>query len=75
MGFAEPDDLPTYVGLSNTLLGIPVLLAPILGGWLVDLVGFGALYWSALLVSVVGWAAMLLAVREPRVGSADARPS
>jgi len=65
MSFSEPDDLPTYVGLSNTLLGIPIFLAPILGGWLVDSAGFRDLFWVALLVSLLGWGVMWLTVREP----------
>ena len=58
MTFAAPDDLPTYIGLSNTLLAVPILVAPVLGGWIVDLLGFQALFWVSLSLGALGLATM-----------------
>jgi MFS family permease len=65
MTFAKPDDLPTYIGLTNTLLAVPILVAPVLGGWIVDLAGFRVLFWVALAMGVLGLVTMRWAVREP----------
>jgi len=65
MTFAAPDDLPTYIGLSNTLLAVPILVAPVLGGWIVDLLGFQALFWVSLSLGALGLATMRWAVQEP----------
>jgi len=66
MTFASPDDLPTYIGLANTLLAVPILLAPILGGWIVDAVGYQALFCTALAFGLLGAATMHWAVRNPQ---------
>lgn len=66
MEFGGPGNLPTYVALANTLLALPMLVAPILGGWLADTIGFGNLFIVALLFSLAGWMAMRWAVRDPR---------
>ncbi len=63
--FAAPEDQPTFIGLTNTLLAPVVFLAPILGGWLADF-GFETLF---ILMTVFGLAGgMLLStwVKEPR---------
>ena len=65
MTFAEPDDLPTYIGLSNTLLAVPILAAPVMGGWIVDLAGFHALFAVSLALGLAGMATMRWAVHEP----------
>jgi len=66
MEFGSQEELPTYVALANTLLAIPILLAPILGGWIADIVGFITLFVIALVFLSVGWAMMHWVVREPR---------
>ena len=66
MEFAGQDDLPTLVALTNSVLGAPVLLAPMLGGWLVDRSGYGTLFYTAILLLMAGWATMRFGVREPR---------
>lgn len=66
MEFGGPGNLPTYVALANTLLALPILAAPILGGWLADTIGFGSLFVVALAFSLLGWAAMRWGVCDPR---------
>ena len=70
MEFAGEDDLPTLVALTNSLLAAPVLLAPVLGGWLVDGAGYRGLFWVAIALLVAGWGTMRWAVREPRQAQA-----
>ena len=64
--FAAPEDRPTYIGLTNTLLAPTIILAPILGGWLATVAGFPTLLVTATAIASTG--ALLLAfwVREPR---------
>jgi len=64
--FGGAGNVPTYVGLANTLLGLPVLFAPALGGWLADAVGFRNLFIVALVFAAAGWAVMRWGVRDPR---------
>ena len=45
--FAAPEDRPTYIGLTNTLLAPTIIVAPILGGWLATVAGFVALVMPA----------------------------
>ena len=66
MEFSSVEDLPTFIALANTLLSVPILLAPILAGWLVDAVGFQALFGIALAFMLIGAAAIRWMVREPR---------
>lgn len=64
--FGRSGNLPTYVALANTLLALPVLIAPIVGGWLADTIGYQGLFIVALVFSALGWAAMRWGVRDPR---------
>jgi hypothetical protein len=43
---APPGQRPTYTGLSNTLTGL-LIPAPILGGWLLQLTSYPALFVAA----------------------------
>lgn len=63
--FGTEKERPYYIGLSSTLISPATLLAPIIGGWLADTVGFQATF----VVSIVGgllMAAMLaFVVKDP----------
>ncbi|RME59248.1 MAG: MFS transporter, partial [Caldilineae bacterium] len=63
--FCPPEDRPTYIGLTNTLLAPVLILAPILGGWLATALGFQALFTVAALVGGAGALLLALWVREP----------
>jgi len=60
-----PDDRPIYIGFANTVMGIAVLASSV-GGLIVDLVGFTALFSLALAFYAL---ALLLTLRlqEPRL--------
>jgi MFS family permease len=64
--FATPEQLPTYIGLTNTLLAPMLTLAPLIGGWLATASGYPGLFGVASLAAVVGGGMMLLWVQEPR---------
>jgi MFS family permease len=64
--FCAPEDRPTYIGLTNTLLAPAKTLSPILGGWLATLVGYPPMFLVALVVSVLGGLLYAIWVREPR---------
>jgi MFS family permease len=62
---APPTERPIYIGLVNTVLGI-VTVALSLGGVIVDIAGYHALFWLAALCFLPGlWAAWRM--RDPRV--------
>ena len=64
--FATPEDQPTFIGLTNTLLAPVVALAPILGGWLATVFDFRVLFLSAVLIAGTGGLLLLFWVQEPR---------
>jgi MFS family permease len=72
--FCDPEDRPTYIGMTNTLLAPARALAPIIGGWLATWAGYRGMFVVGLLVSILGSALLALWVREPRrvqSGAAD----
>jgi MFS family permease len=64
--FCAPADRPTYIGLTNTLLALPVVLAPLLGGFLATWLGYGGLLIIATIVAAAGAILMIFWVAEPR---------
>lgn len=67
--FTEPENRPTYLGLANTIPGVAMVLAPLLGGWLAGLADYRAMFSLALVFGLAGWALLRLGVREPRIAS------
>ncbi|MHB9032745.1 MAG: MFS transporter [Anaerolineae bacterium] len=59
-------ELPTYTALADTLLAIPVLVAPLLGGWLVDTAGYRLTFSIAIVFYIASWVIMHWFVRDPR---------
>ncbi|MCY4071722.1 MAG: MFS transporter [Chloroflexi bacterium] len=64
--FAVPEDQPTFIGLTNTLLAPVTFFAPILGGWVATNFGYSSLFNLTLLCGVAGGALLALWVKEPR---------
>ncbi len=64
--FCAPEDRPTYVGLTNTLVAPVSIAAPLIGGVLATLAGYRSLFVVAAVCAAVGAALMALWVREPR---------
>ncbi len=67
--FCAPEDRPTYIGLTNTLLAPVVTLAPLIGAWLASALGFQPMFAVALVASTSGALLLILWVREPRVAT------
>ena len=74
MEFCPPENLPTFTALASTILAAPILLAPVVGGGLVDLMGYPALFAVALACASLGWTVMHWAVVEPRHVSSEPGP-
>jgi len=66
---APEEERPLYLGFSNTLMGVAVLLSG-LGGLLVDGFGFGALFAVSLALYLSGYA-LAGGLPEPRAGMAQ----
>jgi len=64
--FSAPEARPTYIGLNNTVSGVVAAVAPILGGWLAQVVGYRFLFAVAAGIGLVGFAFLRWMVREPR---------
>jgi MFS family permease len=67
MEFSTEGQMPTFVALSGTLLGVPTFFAPILGGAVLDAFGYIPLFITALALSVSGVVTLKYKVAEPRV--------
>lgn len=67
MEFSAGDQMPTFVALSGTLLGIPTFFAPIAGGVVLDVFGYIPLFVTALVFSFIGVLVLRCKVIEPRV--------
>ena len=64
--FAHVEDRPAYMGLAASLGAPTLLIAPLLGGWLVDRVGYVPVMAAALAVAVLVAAFSAFGFREPR---------
>ncbi|MFN8490748.1 MAG: MFS transporter [Caldilineaceae bacterium] len=63
--FSLPKHRPTYIGITNTTVGIGNALGPIIGG-LIASVSYTWLFATAALVGVAAFSIMFFAVQEPR---------
>jgi len=70
MEFCEPSRRPTYIGMTNTSIGLVGSLAPLLGA-LLAFAGFGWLFAASALVDLVALVLMHWWVKEPRWATAQ----
>jgi MFS family permease len=68
--FCDPDVRPTYIGLSNTVIGIVAGLGPILGGLIVGWLNYTWLFVIAAVLSLIGFGTLQFLVFEPRSNTA-----
>jgi MFS family permease len=66
MEFGSEEDRPAYIGLTRTLTGPLLLVAPLLGGWLVSLTGYPLMFAVSLVFAAAGLIILWLRVVEPR---------
>lgn len=71
--FCAPEDRPTYIGLTNTLMAPATALAPLIGGVLVTVAGYGTMFGLAIALAALGGALLGFWVREPRRSFGPAR--
>ncbi len=64
--FSTPNLRPTYIGLSNTIIGVVSAIAPIIGGGLAGTIGYQALFAVACIFGAVSLVLLHWTVREPR---------
>jgi MFS family permease len=70
--FTEAENRPTYIGLANTIPGIAVTIAPLIGGWLAGAVSYQSMFILSAVIGAVSWVLLRYAVREPRKIKASA---
>jgi MFS family permease len=69
--FGVPQDRPTYIGLTNTSLAPVTMLAPLIGGWLVEVTGYVQTFGIAAGFAALGGLLLAAWFRDPRrVGTA-----
>lgn len=68
MEFCEPERIPTVTAIAHTALAIPLLLAPIIGGWIIDAFSYRTLFVVAALCYCAGYFTMRFRVIDPRKG-------
>jgi MFS family permease len=66
MEFGPEAERPTYIGLTRTVTGPALLIAPVLGGLLAQEWGYPALFVTSLLFALGGGLLLAGRVREPR---------
>lgn len=64
--FCAAEDRPTYIGLTNTLLAPATAVAPLLGGVLVTVAGYGPMFAVTIVLAALGGLLLGFWVREPR---------
>ena len=66
MEFGSEKDRPTYIGMSKTLTGPFFLLAPLIGGSLVQFWGYNSMFLAALILAVFAFFIIKYLVKDPR---------
>ena len=66
MEFGSERDRPTYIGMSKTLTGPFFLLAPIIGGSLVQFWGYDSMFLAALILAIIAFMIIKFLVQDPR---------
>ena len=71
MEFGNEIERPTYIGMSKTLTGPFLLLAPIFGGGLVKIWGYQSMFFAAMIFSIIAFVIIKFLVDEPRKLSSE----
>jgi MFS family permease len=65
MEFSAPAQRPTYIGVTNTIVGLASGVAPLIGGWLAGL-GYDWLFLASMVINLVSLILFRYYVGEPR---------
>jgi len=69
MEFGKETERPTFIGMSKTLTGPFLLMAPIIGGGLVKVWGYQSMFFTAMIFSTIAFVIIKFFVEEPRYSS------
>lgn len=72
--FTHPEERPTYLGLANTLPGVAGVIAPLVGGWLAGVAGYGPMFIVSAVLAAASFIMIRWTVREPRYLEPAAAP-
>ncbi|MCK6538858.1 MAG: MFS transporter [Anaerolineales bacterium] len=64
--FSNETERPFYIGLAQTLTAPATMLAPLLGGWIADTLGFTSTFGLSALLSAAMVAILFFLVKDPR---------
>ena len=64
--FGLEAERPLYIGLSQTLTAPATILAPLLGGWIVDAAGFIPTFSISIVISILMIGILVFLVKDPR---------
>jgi len=64
--FSDEKERPFYIGLTQTLTAPATIIAPLLGGWIADTLGFVNTFAVSVVLSIVMAAILIFLVKEPR---------
>ncbi|MBC7879489.1 MAG: MFS transporter [Anaerolineales bacterium] len=64
--FGTESERPLYIGLSQTLTAPATIIAPLLGGWIVDSAGFIPTFSISIVLSIVMIGILIFLVKDPR---------
>ena len=64
--YAPAGQQPTYTSLAGLLLAPPTFAAPIIGGLIADAVGYTAMFWMSVVISLLAVFLFVFLVRDPR---------
>ncbi len=64
--FGNESERPIYIGLSQTLIAPATIIAPLLGGYIVDSSGFNPVFMISIVISGIMIGILLFLVKEPR---------
>jgi MFS family permease len=65
--FSDEKERPFYIGLAQTLTAPVTIIAPLIGGWIADTLGFVITFAVSALLSVVMTLILIFMVKEPRI--------
>jgi len=64
--FSDEDVRPTYIGISNTVMGIFGAITPLVASLIIEQNSFQALFWVSIVFSLISVLFLMIFVREPR---------
>ncbi len=73
--FGNESERPIYIGLSQTLTAPATIIAPILGGFIVDSAGFNPIFTISIVLSTIMISVLIFLVKDPRKQSRSSHVS